>query len=80
MEVIEGKFGQQPKPGGVKPEAAKELRAIADRIERGELESLLVTYCDGSQYRMYSPNSNVDTLTLASLAQSSAVDAFRSGS
>jgi hypothetical protein len=77
MEVIEGKFGQQPKPDGVKREAATELRAIADRIERGEVGAIVVAYCADDRYLLYSPTSNVDTLTLASLAQSSAVDAFR---
>lgn len=53
-----------------------QLRALAERIERGEINSMVVAYSDDS-YRFLWSSSLADSLILTALAHACAVDRVR---
>lgn len=72
MEIIEGGFGKK-----ACVDLSKNLREIADRVDRGEIKDLVLAYATADFYSFEISTSPVDAVALASLLQSKCVDRMR---
>lgn len=70
--VKEVKFGKQP-PAGL----ATTFRALADKIDRGDVVSAVAAYIDGDEYCFVLGASLTDELVMSTLLQTRVVDKFR---
>ena len=59
------------------PDLPDRLRELADDVEAGRVTSMVVAYVLDGGYAFMWPSSLVDSLTLATLAQASALERMR---
>lgn len=53
------------------------MRKLADQIEAGEVESLVVACVSNGNYEFHFPSSLTDSLVLASLLKARCIENFR---
>jgi hypothetical protein len=71
LKVITGNFAAAAVPN---PGLANDLRALADRVEKGEVKSVIAAYIGDGDYCFLKSCSLEDALMLMTLGQRRAVD------
>jgi hypothetical protein len=67
---------QMPKSSKLPDDTGKQLRALADRCDRGEVDSLVIALAAGD-YEFLLPSSLSDSLVLSALLQERCIDRFK---
>ncbi len=74
-----GRLVALPKPRPLPDDTPDMLRALAERVERSEIESLVIGMClagDGA-FEWLFPSSRIDSLTLSTLLHATCIDRMR---
>ncbi len=69
MQVIEGGFGKK-----ACEDLAKNLRALAEAVDRGEVVNLVMVFVEDGEYQTHLSASIQDSIVMASLLHRVAVD------
>jgi len=70
------KLAEIPKSSPLPPDFPAVLRALADRVERGEIAAFVGAFSDGERFEFLYPSSLNNSLLLASLLQGRTVAKF----
>jgi hypothetical protein len=59
------------------PDLPEILRRLADDVESGAITSMIVAYVQDGNYEFLWPSSLIESMTLTTIAQQTAIDRFR---